>query len=140
MSIALVVATLSPLVRDPLDDGFPLSTYPMFAMPASRVLTLDYALGVAADGTRRVLSPDVVGTSEVLQAAALIERAVRGPRDELRASCERIAARVATRPAFADVVAVRIVTGTHDAIGYLAHDVIGREREHLRCPVVRGPR
>jgi putative ABC transport system permease protein len=33
VSIVLLGATLSPLVRDPGDDGFPLSTYPMFATP-----------------------------------------------------------------------------------------------------------
>ena len=140
VSFALVVATLSPLARPVNDDGFPLSTYPMFAIPAPPALTLDYALGVTADGSRRTLSPELVGTGEVLQAGALVQRAVHGVRDERVALCRQIAARVAADDASADVVAIRIVTGTHDAVEYLAHGVIGRERERARCPVERAGR
>ena len=50
----------------------------------------------------------------------MIERAVRGPRAGLARLCGEIAARVAGDPAtIADVVAIRIVTGTHDAVEYL---------------------
>ena len=138
MSIALVAVTLSPLVRDPLDDSFPLSTYPMFAARASSTLTLDYAVGVAADGTSRTLSPHAIGTSEVLQAGALIEGAVHGGRGRAHALCEQIAARIAADDALRDVVAIRIVTGTHDTIPYLVDRVVGHEREHVRCKVDRG--
>ena len=62
--------------RDPRDDAFPLSTYPMFAEPRPTTLTMDYALGETAAGERRTLSPRLVGTGEVLQAYARFERAV----------------------------------------------------------------
>ncbi len=75
-SLALVGAALSPLVRDPADDGFPLSTYPMFAWSRPTELTASYALGVTPGGGRRYLSPALVGSGEVLQARAIIEAGV----------------------------------------------------------------
>ena len=127
--------TASPVRRDPRDDGFPLSTYPMFAWKRPTQLTLDYALGVTATGDRRYLTPRLVGSSEVLQALAVIQRA-RATRS-LPALCRAIAARVAADADYRDVVALRIVTGTHDAVDFLVRDVIGREVERARCEVTR---
>ena len=56
-SIGLCGAVLAPLVRAPDDDGFPLSTYPMFAAPRPAALTMAWARGRAADGRSRSLSP-----------------------------------------------------------------------------------
>jgi len=135
VSVVLVAATASPVVREPRDDGFPLSTYPMFASKRPTQMTLDYALGVTATGERRYLTPRLVGSSEVLQAMQVIHRA-RATRS-LPALCEAIAARVAGDDDYADVVAIRIVTGTHDAVEFLVRDVIGREVERARCEVPR---
>ena len=55
VSLALIAATLEPLVREPYDDGFPLSTYPMFATKRPTVQTFHYALGLTRDGKRRTL-------------------------------------------------------------------------------------
>lgn len=137
ISIALIGATLWPLAKDPRDDGFPLSTYPMFASRRSTVQTYHYALGVTAAGERRILHPRVVGTREVLQALRAIQRAVAAGRKEAAKLCGSIASRVASDDDFRDVVAIRIVTGTHDAVDYLARDRVGRETELLRCEVVR---
>ena len=109
----------------------------MFGEPRPTRLTMDYALGETARGERRTLSPRRAGTGEVLQAYALFERAVHGPREGLQRLCGEIAARVANDPAYRDVVAVRIVTGSHDAVDYLVHHHIGEERERLRCLVLR---
>jgi hypothetical protein len=137
VSLALIGATLEPLVRDPYDDGFPLSTYPMFASRRPTVLTLHYALGEGRGGERRILAPILVGTGEVLQAIRVIDRAVAGGRAEVARLCSAIAARVAADPDWADVVAIRIVTGTHDALDYLSRDRVGKETERLRCEVKR---
>ena len=137
VSLALIGATLEPLVRDPYDDGFPLSTYPMFATKRPTVQTFKYALGLTRDGRRRTLTPSLVGSSEVLQALRVIEGAVSRGRGETTSLCNAIAARVATDDDFADVVMIRIVTGTHDAVEYLARDKIGTESELVRCEVVR---
>lgn len=135
VSTALVAATLEPLLRAPTDDGFPLSTYPMFATKRPTVQTFNYALGVTRDGKRRTLSPKMIGSGEILQALTIISSAVG--RGETKQLCETIAARVATTDEFSDVVAIRIVTGTHDAVDYLARGVIGRESERVRCEVKR---
>jgi hypothetical protein len=137
-SVGLIGATLSPLFCRPVDDGFPLSTYPMFAAPRPRQLTASYPLGVTADGRRRYLSPALVGSSEVLQAYAIVDRAVAQRGAAIRGLCEAIARRVADSPAHRDVVAIRLVTGTHDAIELLARDRVGTEYEHGRCDVPRG--
>ena len=136
-SIALIAATLSPVLREPTDDGFPLSTYPMFARRRLTTLTMSYPLGEGAGGERIVLAPGLVGTGEVLQAMRVIERAVSGGKPAMDKLCARIAGRVASESEYAGVTAVRIVTGTHDAVDYLSRDRVGRELERTRCTVVR---
>jgi hypothetical protein len=137
ISLALIGATLEPLVRAPYDDGFPLSTYPMFASKRPTTWTMTYALGQGRAGERIVLEPRLVGTGEVLQAMRVIDRAARAGRGELATLCSAIAARVAGDTDYGNVAAVRIVTGTHDALDYLVHDRIGTESERVRCEVRR---
>ncbi|HTL32324.1 MAG TPA: hypothetical protein VL326_04335 [Kofleriaceae bacterium] len=137
VSLALIAATLEPLVRRPYDDGFPLSTYPMFATKRDTVQTFHYALGLTRDGKRRTLSPALIGSGEVLQALRVIERAMAGGQPGAMALCETIAKRVAGDDDFADVDTIRIVTGTHDAVRYLSNDEIGTEIERVRCEVKR---
>jgi hypothetical protein len=137
VSLSLLGATLWPALGNPRDDGFPMSTYPMFASKRPTLQTYRYALGETASGQRRVLQPILVGTGEVLQAIRVIDRALASGRPEARRLCEAIAMRVAVADDFSDVVAIRLVTGTHDAVEYLARDVVGRESELLRCAVPR---
>lgn len=127
--IALLVAVALPLVRDPRNDAFPLSTYPMFAEPRTTRLTMDYALGETAAGERRTLSPRLVGTGEVMQAYARFDRAV--VTGQAGALCAEIAARLSGT----DIVTVRIVTGQHDAVDYLVHHIVGPEKDRARCKV-----
>lgn len=136
-TIVLLALVVWPLAGDPRDDAFPLSTYPMFGEPRRTTLTMDYALGETARGERRTLSPELAGTGEVLQAYALFDQAVHGPREGLQRLCAAIAARVAADPAYSDVVVVRIVTGTHDAVDYLVRHQVGTEHDRLRCLVLR---
>ncbi|MBA3395904.1 MAG: hypothetical protein H0T89_24950 [Deltaproteobacteria bacterium] len=136
VSVVLIGATLSPLARKPADDGYPLSTYPMFAWRRPTKLTMSYPLGVTARGPR-YLSPGIIGSFEVLQARAIVERAVAKGGKEVAMLCERIAARVATTPRFADVTAIRIVTGNHDAVDFLVRDAPGIEYERAACEVRR---
>ncbi|MEO6773168.1 MAG: hypothetical protein ABI467_09100 [Kofleriaceae bacterium] len=145
ISLAFVGATLSALHRDPLDDGFPISTYPMFAQPRTTWFTEDYALGADRHGVTRPLPAATSGTGEVLQAAALYEDAVHAGGRQLAPLCAAVARRVAADPALRDLVAVRIVEGTHDVLALLAGEPRGgagrapRGAEHVRwgCPVVR---
>ena len=109
----------------------------MFARRRLTTLTMSYPLGEGAGGERIVLAPGLVGTGEVLQAMRVIERAVSGGKPAMDKLCARIAGRVASESEYAGVTAVRIVTGTHDAVEYLSRDRVGRELERTRCTVVR---
>ena len=136
-TIVLLAAVAWPLARDPRDDGFPLSTYPMFAVERPTTLTMDYALGETKTGERRTLSPRLVGTGEVLQAYALFDRAVQGPREDLQRLCTQIAERVAHDDDERDIAVIRIVTGHHDAVDYHVRHQVGPEVERIRCLVLR---
>ena len=135
LSIAVLLVVASPILREPWNDGFPLSPYAMFAFARPTKLTMDYGLGETATGQRVYLTPRIVGSGEVLQALNVIARArAAGKLPEL---CATIAARVATLPKARDVVAIRIVSGTHDAVEFLVRDQIGKEVERARCVVKR---
>lgn len=133
-SCVLVAITLSPVTRcDPYDDGFPLSTYPMFASVRPTLQPMSYALGVTRTGERRLLSPRLIGSGEILQAYRIVEAAV-ATRGEVQKLCRAIAERV--RASGEDeLVAIRIVTATHDALDVLLHDKLAPERDLTRCAV-----
>ena len=135
VSIAVLLVIASPLLRNPYDDSFPLSPYAMFATRRPTKLTMDYGVGLTRDGTRRYLSPHIVGSNEVLQALNIIARARQ--MNQLPQLCATLAQRVAASPRFADIVTVTIVSGTHDAVDYLVRGVRGTEIERTRCDVKR---
>ena len=135
-SIALIGATLSALLREPHDDGFPLSTYPMFATVRPSTLAMTYALAIGPGDTRRAIAPDLVGSAEPLQAMAILDAATADPAST-RALCEVIAGRVGRAADLAGATEVRIVTGTHDAVAYLVAHQRGTEDERVRCAVPR---
>jgi hypothetical protein len=137
ISIAMIVVTLSPLLRAPIDDGFPLSTYPMFAWKRPTKLSMSYPIGETATGERRYLLPRLIGSGEVLQARAIVERAVAKGGRELDKLCEAVAGRVARASRFADVVRIRVMSGTHESIDYLVDGKLGVEIERKRCEVKR---
>lgn len=135
VSIALLAATASPVLRKPWEDGFPLSPYAMFAFRRPTKLTMDYPLGLTASGQRRYLSPWIIGSTEVLQALQVIARAKAAR--TLPALCTTIAGRVAVLDEYRDVVSITIVTGTHDAVDFLVRDQLGTEQQRARCEVKR---
>ena len=138
-TVLLIGATLSPLLRSPGDDGFPLSTYPMFATYRPTELEMSYALGMTATGERRTLRPTLVGSGEVLQAFTIVARAVGGGAGPSQALCKQIAKRLAAseRDDDREITTVRIVTGKHDAMDVLLRDRLGHETEKTRCAVRR---
>jgi len=141
ISIGLIGAVLEPLVRAPDDDGFPLSTFPMFALRRPARIAMSHAEGLTGDGRVRALSPGLLGTGEVMQAFSRLARAVGAGPDACRALCAEIAARVATDAGYADVVAIRIASATHDAIAYVVGGPGAHEPDEVtraRCAVERG--
>lgn len=130
-SCVLVLVTLSPVLRDnPYDDGFPLSTYPMFGSVRLIEHRMSYPLGVARTGERRLLSPHLVGSGEILQAHRIVELAASS-----KAKSQVLCREIAARARGSELVAIRIVTATHDALAALLEDKFGVEREVTRCQV-----
>jgi hypothetical protein len=117
ITVVAVVLVLSPALRSPARDGFPLSNYPMFATDVGSTAVVDTAVGLRADGSPVTLSPMLVtGTDEVILAASTVSNAVAGGADRTARLCAEIAGRVAGRRP--EVVQVRIATETLDAVGW----------------------
>ena len=138
VSLLALGLVLSPLLRHPDEDSFPLSTFPMFSHERPRRMTLTHAVGVDAQGERTPLPPRVsADTSEPLQSMRTIEPAVQAGR--ARALCTEIAARVAARADLAQQQDVEVETIAFDAVAYFDEappDPYIR-RVHARCPVPR---
>jgi hypothetical protein len=131
--VALVV--LSPALRTSPRDGFPLSTYPMFATDVGRTARIDTAVGLRADGSTAMLSPQLVtGTGEVILAASTVTNAVNAGPDRAAGLCAEIASRVAGHRT--GIVEVRLATETYDAVDYFDGDKTPTAVEvHATCAV-----
>ena len=97
-------------------DSFPLSTYPMFARPRGKP-RMHQLLGLTRDGEVRRLTPEHLGTSEVLQAKALIDRAARSPHGR-REMCRQVATRVLADAHLQDVTQLELRLVRFDPISY----------------------
>lgn len=141
VSAVLIGAVAYPFAWKGYEDSFPLSAYPMFSrrLPTPE-LKVAYAIGLEDDGERHHLEPELIANDEVLQARAVISRAVGAGRGDAAKLCAHIAERVASRSGMRGVTSVRIVTGTHDAVEFLTgRDRVGSEKVHVACPVRREP-
>jgi hypothetical protein len=133
-----VAAVLYPLSYERNRDSFPLSSYPMFARRQPTPTLVQYFLIAHAEGFRMSISPELVGSDEVLQAQATIRKAVRGGRRAVVALCDQVAARVAREAAFEPARSVRLIKGRYNAVDYLsgAEDA-GSETVLLGCRIPR---
>lgn len=120
----LVVATLSvawPALGELDDDSFPLSNYPMFAAERGRPV-MAQIVGFDSQGQVRRLSPELLGSSEVLQAKSLVERAANGGPKARQTFCETVARRVRDAQTDDDVSAkisrLEIAKGRFDPVTY----------------------
>ena len=137
-SALLLGATLYPGLRDARDDGFPLSTYPMFATEKPERVAVMSALALGDSGLEQALAPSYIANAEAMQALSTLRKSVAAGKRSARALCERIAQRVAERaePALAGARYVAIVTQEHDAVRYLSGEKEPLARkEHVRCAV-----
>jgi len=125
---ALVV--LSPLLRAPRSDTYPLSTYPMFTSDRGPVQEFATIVGVDDLGNVVRLSPTIIaGTDEVMLASVTVERAVA--RDQVHGLCEAVAAR--SEPPMVEIV---VRSETVDLVDHIVDDVPALSIvEHARCPV-----
>lgn len=92
MFVAAII-TLSPLVRAPDSDSYPLSTYPMFASDRGAEHWLPSVVAIEDDGEAVRLSPEVIaGTDEPVLASVTVSRALRNGTAE--ALCAEVFARL----------------------------------------------
>lgn len=104
-------------VFGPLEaDSFPLSTFPMFAKPRGQP-SFHQLVGFDAEGKRVAIAPELLGTSEVLQAKTLIDEAARSKRRR-EALCARVAERLNQSPKHADVERLELVRLRFDPVRY----------------------
>jgi hypothetical protein len=143
VSALSLAAVLYPMLLDPQDprqDGFPLSTYPMFSYDKPRTASVTSAVAIAEGGAEEAIPPEFVATSETMQALRTIAKSVNAGRKHARRLCTAIAERVAlsTDPAFARAERVALISVTVDSIRFLAGDRTPLSRtEHVRCRVRR---
>lgn len=140
-SAAVLAAVLSPLLqyrrpRRERVDGFPLSWYPMFSAKRSRLMSVTYAVGVTADGGRLSLPTNALGTGGVNQVRRQLYRvAVREARPDAYAG--DLAARVARRPDWANVIRVEVVRTLFDLDDCLTSRRVDGESTVLASAAVR---
>lgn len=129
VAVALVMAI--PALRRPPTDGFPLSTYPMFARDRGETSTIATAVGLTGDGSEVRLSPEVLaGSDEPMQAISTAAAAVRDGRGE--AWCQEVSARIDD----VEVVAVEVRRETHDVVAYFTDDAPALDVDVVaRCSV-----
>ncbi|MDZ7679185.1 MAG: hypothetical protein U5K29_11600 [Acidimicrobiales bacterium] len=139
LAAVLVAAMVAPAVIDPPRDGFPLSTYPMFAFDRGSVTSVTTAVGVTDAGGRVRLSPYLLaGADEAILAVRTARIAVA--EEDTDRWCEEVASRVAASSGASvsseRVVAIEVVTETHDASATLAGSAEPlRIVLHTTCPV-----
>jgi hypothetical protein len=137
--LGLVFVVASPLLRDPLNDGFPLSTFPMFAEPLAEPAFYS-AEGVRPDRSRVMVPPEIIANGAAMQAVQTLEAAHGQGLGALRQLCERIAKQVPEDPKLGEVQRVEIVSTRYDPIAYFVSAPGPGERQVLhKCRVRSGP-
>ena len=134
--LGLVLVVASPMLRSPQDDGFPLSTFPMFAEPLTEP-TFYSAEGIRPDQSRVMVPPEIIANGAAMQAVQTLQTAHGHGRKALRELCERIAEHVPRDPQLREVQRVEIVSARYDPVAYFASGPAVGEREVLHGCRVR---
>lgn len=133
LGVVLVVA--SPIFRDPLNDDYPLSTFPMFAEPLESP-SFYSAEGVRTDKSRVMVAPEIIANGAAMQAVQTMQAAHAQGRKALQKLCERVAARAPHEAALRDVARVELVSARYDPVAYFTSSREPLERKVLhKCRV-----
>ena len=127
VSCAAVAAVAVPGVRllasSNAPDGFPMSTYPMFAHDPGRVVELATVVVITPSGDVERLSPEkIAGSDQVIQAGVTVRHAIDRGRGASARLCRDVAARLG------EPARVAVMIEEHDAIAWSAGDREPRER------------
>lgn len=112
LPVFAALLVLSPLLREPTNDTYPLSTYPMFASDRGAVHSIATAVELTDSGYVRLSPKLIAGTDEAVLAAVTVKQAVR--RGEAEILCAEILERlgadrqVEVRSETLDVVALSV--------------------------------
>jgi len=137
--LGLVLVAASPLLRNPQHDGFPLSTFPMFAEPLAQPAFYS-AEGVRPDRSRVMVPPEVIGNGAAMQSVQTLQTAHAQGSQALRQLCERIARQVPHDPKLREVQRVEIVSTRYDPIAYFVSGPAPAARDVLhKCRVRTAP-
>jgi len=139
---ALVLgAAIWPAFRDPHDDDFPLSTYPMFANDRGKVARVVRAVAVSPDGAEHRIAPELVSNAEAMQVVSTLQRTFRAGQAESDRLCRAIAGRLRTSgdATMAGAARVELQSLAVDSVRYLGGDTAPISRRvHAACPVAEG--
>jgi hypothetical protein len=127
-SVLLLVVMSWPAFHPSEIDSLPVSNYPMFAHPRSRVTSFDVAVVIDRAGVeRRLDASEVGGTDQPVQAAMTLRQAIGAKRADVL--CAEIAAGLEQDGT------VRIVSERYDTVAWFRgeHDAIDR-KVHAECP------
>ena len=137
ITTAVVALLVAPVAAD-TDGWFPLSTYPMYSRARGAETTFVTAQGITEDGTRRDLTPTLIGASDdPLLVVGELRAVLAAGRGDQR--CAEISDRVASRDDYSDVTAIEVVAERHDNIARTLGDVdsvVDRD-VRSRCDVER---
>lgn len=132
LSITITVALLlvAPVLVD--RDGFPLSTYPMYARTRGDVVGFVTAYGVDAAGVRHELSMATIGESDdPLVVAGELRAAIRAGSADRR--CAEIAARASDMSV--PLRSIEVVTERYEVVERVAGSADPVDRTvHASCP------
>ena len=132
LAILAAVVLWPAFQREPA-DGFPISSYPMFAKRSGTVVRLPTAVGLGAGGDVHRLGSHVIsGGDEVVLAAEQARLAVEEGTESSEAFCREVARRVHDD----DIVRVEVRTEVRDAVADVrADDEPIDVVVHARCVV-----
>lgn len=136
VTVGAVAALVAPVVLD--HDGFPLSTYPMYAQARDASVTFATAQAVDDGDGRWTLSLGVIGDSDdPLIVAGELRAAIGDGRAEHR--CREIARRAAVWGGLADeATSIEVVVERRDVIAHVSGDGGLLDRTvHATCEIER---
>jgi hypothetical protein len=137
VGLGVVLLAALPALSRADDDGYPLSTYPMFARPLTQV-TVYFVERV--DGKRpQRLTPEQVSGQEVMQSFKTLRRAADGGPEAVQVLCVAMAERLAKAERRRKRVALEVVAARFDPVAYFTtvrtpeeRTVIGRCKSRSR--------
>lgn len=141
LGAVLLGAAIYPALLDPSDDGFPLSTYPMFANDRGKIARVVRAVALGADGREHRIAPELVSSSEAMQVVQTLQRTFAAGPAEAERLCRAIAGRLRTSgdPTLERATRVELQSVAVDSVRYLAGEAepVSR-RVHASCAIAEG--